>query len=197
MAKAELQAEEDQERGTPRRSITVNTSGQPVMVSATDSPRQSASDDREPSSPEIKSPTDKSRGRRRVTSWFKSHFSKGSKAGDESVERPSGGSFVAGAALTGLGRRRESSTSIGNHSASMRAVAMAGREGGGADRGGEGQASIDMGSPSLSSSSGYLSDDRREQAGGGGGLSAPRPFRDGASAKSLSPQRDSRFREMM
>lgn len=130
------------------------------------------------------SPTDK------VKMWFKTRFSKrGSKATDDN--RPNDNnrrSFIGGAALTGISASN-SVTSVDNRSASVRAVAMAGRR--------RTEHSPDTVSPLSSSSSDleFFRDEARE--GVDVGLTSPRPIRDPAIRKTPSPVRDSRFHEMM
>ncbi|KAI1468459.1 uncharacterized protein F4812DRAFT_369778 [Daldinia caldariorum] len=135
-----------------------------------------------------------------VKTWFKNRFSRGAKHTDEkgkSVER----GFIGGAALTGI----ESSASMDNRSASVRAVAMAGR--GQTSSGPEDEVTGAV--TPMSSVSDYDNDDNDDDTDENeNGLSRdeardrpktaltpPKPF--GSPVASQSPTRDSKFVEMV
>ncbi|ORY71997.1 uncharacterized protein BCR38DRAFT_405014 [Pseudomassariella vexata] len=149
-----------------------------------------------------KSPTGK------VKTWFKSRFSRGSKSDDDKPKSKdkdnSQRGFIGGAALTGMTSNNDSSSSVDNRSASVRAVAMAGRRR--TDLSDDlsrsqfrSQSAIDPNevSPMSSSSSedDFFGDEARDRVGVG--LSPPKPIQDPAERKSLSPVRDSRFHEII
>ncbi|KAK6848876.1 hypothetical protein PG995_012709 [Apiospora arundinis] len=129
--------------------------------------------------------------------------------------------FIGGAALTGFGSSSQngSTASVNNRSSSVHAVAMAGRQGATADphmsssaseRGGGHSLtpSVSLPNPEAVSPMSSSSDDEffhdvapvissSSTNGQGGGLSPPRPLGDPASRKSHSPNRDSRFHEII
>ncbi|KAK8101545.1 hypothetical protein PG999_011919 [Apiospora kogelbergensis] len=132
--------------------------------------------------------------------------------------------FIGGAALTGFGSSSQngSTASVNNRSSSVHAVAMAGRpqtEGAGAhhmpssnasERGGGGHSpltpSVSLHNPEAVSPISSSSEDEffhdvapviSSTSASGGGLSPPRPLGDPASRKSHSPNRDSRFHEII
>ncbi|KAI5924744.1 hypothetical protein F4810DRAFT_116594 [Camillea tinctor] len=118
--------ENRQDPDEPLRTVTMNSSGQPVRIPSprihTVSLKETGSDPQEswPRSPNERSPTD------RVKTWFKRRFSRGTKSpGDDRFkEKLPRKSFIGGAALAGmLGNSR--STSLDDRS--MQSVAMAGR----------------------------------------------------------------------
>lgn len=141
------------------------------------------------SSPKL-SPTDK------VKTWFKSRFSRGPRSDDD---RPNKKSFIGGHALAGLDSNNVSTSSVDNRSASVRAVALAGRRR--ADLP-EGYSTVQSPNPenvsplSTSSEEEYFRDEP-EMIPGPTVLRPPRPIQDSVTKKSQSPSRDSRFLEMM
>ncbi|KAK6832931.1 hypothetical protein PG987_007625 [Apiospora arundinis] len=160
----------------------------------------------------------------RVRSWFQSHFHRSSKSDVEEITKPKEKGktkFIGGAALTGFGSSSQngSTASVNNRSSSVHAVAMAGRQGATADphmsssasdRGGGHSLtpSVSLPNPEAVSPMSSSSDDEffhdvapvistSSTNGQGGGLSPPRPLGDPASRKSHSPNRDSRFHEII
>jgi hypothetical protein len=152
----------------------------------------------------------------KVKNWFKSHFSRGSRSENKSDDDRSKGKgrqgFIGGASLTQMPDHNDSSTnvSVDNHSASVRAVAMAGRPQtagplartqsalSNASYHSASQELIadDVSSLSSSSADERFRDEPRKSVDVE--LSPPRPIADPASGrKSVSPGRDSRFREIM
>ncbi|KAI0471999.1 hypothetical protein GGR56DRAFT_656420 [Xylariaceae sp. FL0804] len=138
----------------------------------------------------------------KVRTWFKSRFSRGAKSPDEHKAggRSARRSFVGGAALTGTDRN-ESSTSLDGRSASVRAVAMAGRNHRRAvsenrpPRGGDPALVSPLSSESEDE---FFRDEGRSQSQIEDPLEPPRPIRDySPSKKSRSPVRDSRFHEII
>ncbi|KAI2779498.1 hypothetical protein F4815DRAFT_473316 [Daldinia loculata] len=180
----ESQDEPDPTSGT----VVMNTAGQPVSMPPLEPEFAAAAEnaedgvvDRESASPGEGS----SKGG--VKTWFKNRFSRGAKQPEDkgkSVER----GFVGGAALMGV----NSSTSIDNRSASVRAVAMAGR---GRTTGLEDEAAgAAMPVSSWSDDENeYFRDEARDRPGTP--LTPPRPLR--SSVASHSPSRDSKFVEMV
>ncbi|KAI1410946.1 hypothetical protein F5Y13DRAFT_166639 [Hypoxylon sp. FL1857] len=208
LAKAEKQrsvAERHHREGldepeAPRESIAPNTAEQPISIPQPESehvPTEDPEDEvvnREPSS------HSEGTSRGGVRTWFKNRFSRGTKTPEDkgkAVER----GFIGGAALTGMDR----SSSMDNRSASVRAVAMAGRD----SNAGRvpGYYSVEN-EPASSSSDDdddddgggnndngrYLREDARDQPRTA--LTPPRPMK-GFSGASHSPNRDSRFVEMV
>jgi len=185
----------------------MNSDGQPVRIPRTERPETprpaTREGDEEAADHDLKSPDEKSPRGRKVKSWFKSHFSKGSKSQDEqkSENRAGRQGFIGGASLTGVDSN-ESSASLENRSASVRAVAMAGRSsqddrrtGSGERPSSAGAVARDISPLSSSSSDDEFFDDPRSSVQGG--LSPPRPIRDLSLTKSQSPTRDSRFHEII
>ncbi|KAH6648899.1 hypothetical protein BKA67DRAFT_538908 [Truncatella angustata] len=143
------------------------------------------------------SPTDKVSPTGKVKTWFKSHFSRGSKSDDEKPQDSSQKGFVGGHALTGIESNNASTTSLDGRSASMRAIAMAGRRR--TDLADDTSApttpignAADV-SPMSSDSDDEFFDEARDELGTE--LSPPRHISDPAVKKSHSPVRDSRFHE--
>ena len=194
-------ARDGHEESTASREIVVlNSNNQPVSIRRPVTPTapEVPVDAQEEGADE----TSKSPRGRKVKTWLRSHFSRTSRSEEE---RPDKRSFVGGATLAG----RESSTSLSDRSASMRDVAMAGRDRGDRDSRsvpglrhsplGAGRPEHEV-SPMSSSSSeedffGGSRDHRSSSAMTG--LSPPSRIRDPSIRKSQSPARDSRFREMM
>lgn len=188
----------EDELEAPKGSVTLNTAGQPVIVPSpklehvpTEDPEDEVLN-REPSSHSEGTP------RGGVRTWLKNRFSRGTKTPDDkgkSVER----GFIGGAALTGMDR----STSMDNRSASVRAVAMAGRD----PNVRQASGSYSVENEPMSSSSDdddddgnddngrYLREDARDQPKTP--LTPPRPVKDLSVTASHSPNRDSRFVEMV
>ncbi|OTB16879.1 hypothetical protein K445DRAFT_10426 [Daldinia sp. EC12] len=193
---AERSGDSQDEPEPARGTVVMNTAGQPVSVPPPP-PEPECTDaedgvvDRESGSPS------EGQSKGGVKTWFKNRFSRGAKHPDEkgkAVER----GFIGGAALTGI----ESSASMDNRSASVRAVAMAGR---GRTGGPEDEAT---GTAASVSSSSDDDDDGDGDSDGGNeysreeardrprtALTPPRPFR--SSVASQSPSRDSKFVEMV
>jgi hypothetical protein len=176
--------------------VTVNSSDQPVSashLSTEEAQRMTRSEESEgsPVSPRNKSPPG------RVKTWFKSRFSRGPKSPDEEQkkEKPSERGFIGGASLTGI-QGNDSSVSLDNRSrsASVRAVALAGRNSGSHHprQDGDPEAVSPLSSDSGDEDFGNEVIDHPITH-----LTPPRPIRDSASAKSCSPTRDSRFREIL
>ncbi|KAI1477167.1 hypothetical protein F4774DRAFT_203686 [Daldinia eschscholtzii] len=194
---AERSGDSQDEPEPARGTVVMNTAGQPVSVPPPPPPEPECTDaedgvvDRESGSPS------EGQSKGGVKTWFKNRFSRGAKHPDEkgkAVER----GFIGGAALTGI----ESSASMDNRSASVRAVAMAGR---GRTGGPEDEAT---GTAASVSSSSDDDDDGDGDSDGGNeysreeardrprtALTPPRPFR--SSVASQSPSRDSKFVEMV
>ncbi|KAK6952264.1 hypothetical protein Daesc_006799 [Daldinia eschscholtzii] len=194
---AERSGDSQDEPEPARGTVVMNTAGQPVSVPPPPEPEYADAEDgvvdQESGSP------GEGQSKGGVKTWFKNRFSRGAKHADEkgkAVER----GFIGGAALTGI----ESSASMDNRSASVRAVAVAGR---GRTGGPEDEAT---GAVSPMSSSSDDDDDDGDGSGGSGGneysreeardrprtaLTPPRPFR--SSVASQSPSRDSKFVEMV
>ncbi|KAI0129304.1 hypothetical protein F4776DRAFT_164752 [Hypoxylon sp. NC0597] len=188
----------EDELEAPKGSVTLNTPGQPVIVPSpklehvpTEDPEDEVLN-REPSSHSEGTP------KGGVRTWLKNRFSRGTKTPDDkgkSVER----GFIGGAALTGMDR----STSMDNRSASVRAVAMAGRD----PNVRQASGSYSVENEPMSSSSDdddddgnddngrYLREDARDQPKTP--LTPPRPVKDPSVTASHSPNRDSRFVEMV
>ncbi|KAI1404597.1 hypothetical protein F4819DRAFT_447298 [Hypoxylon fuscum] len=179
-------------------TVALNYAGQPVSVPSpkldTVNPETTEGElmSGQPGSPSEGS----SRGG--VKTWLKNRFSRGAKSADEEKpkDRPAGKGFIGGAALTGM----ESSASMDNRSASVRAVAMAGRQ---QDTGrpvlddqpvrNEDTSAI---SPtSTSSDDEYFHDEVRDQPRTP--LTPPRHTRGFSGTISQSPSRDSKFKEMV
>jgi len=143
------------------------------------------------------SPTEKVSPTGKVKTWFKSHFSRGSRSDDEKPQDSKGKGFVGGHALTGVESNNASMTSLDGRSASMRAIAMAGRrrtdlsEDASAPATPIGNAA-DV-SPMSSDSDDEFFEEARDELGTE--LSPPRHISDPAQKKSHSPVRDSRFVE--
>ncbi|KAI0012854.1 hypothetical protein F4779DRAFT_625725 [Xylariaceae sp. FL0662B] len=201
LAKAEKQKqtadhshESQEEQSEASGTLALNTAGQPVTVPSQDTraatTRDTASDQRS-KSPGESSPKGK------VRTWFKSRFSRGPKSPErgKSRDKSARGSFVGGAALTGMHVDNDSATSLENQRASFRAVAIAGRDRNVSKE--QSPAARDTGadSPAISSSS----DDEyfRDEDGPRTPLSPPKPVGDLYLTKSNSPGKDSRFREMI
>ncbi|KAK1989427.1 hypothetical protein LZ30DRAFT_744442 [Colletotrichum cereale] len=149
---------------------TINTQSE---VSNSDNPRSPS---------ESGSPTNK------MKEWLKSRFSRPrgrSSAGENADER----GFVGGVALTRIAN--ESATSLDVRSASMREVAIAGKPG---DGGGRTRGSRDVSPVSSDSGSERFVEARDDLEGP---VSPPLPIRDTGLHKSVSPTRDSRFREII
>ncbi|KAI1138982.1 hypothetical protein F5Y05DRAFT_358051 [Hypoxylon sp. FL0543] len=195
---AERHVNEDVE--VPRGSIVLNTAGQPVNVPPPEIDHVPAEDTEDEVVNRESSPQSEGTSRGGVRTWLKNRFSRGAKTPDDkgkSVER----GFIGGAALTGMDR----SASMDNRSASVRAVAMAGRD----SNAREVSEHHAVENEPMSSSSddddddddedngngGYLHEDRRDQPRTA--LTPPRPIKDFSSGVSHSPNRDSRFVEMV
>lgn len=139
------QAREVQDEPTGADEIVVmNSSNQPVSIPRPMTPTPTTPPGHvhdEDSDPASKSP----RGGGKVKTWFKSHFSRPSRSFDEEKPLPplpdDRRGFVGGASLTGI-EGNDSATSLGNRSASMRAMALAGRD---QDGGGGGSSSSSRG----------------------------------------------------
>jgi hypothetical protein len=192
----------EQEQSTREERVELNNAGQPVRVPAREAttagrltrveiPESSQVTRTESLSPKL-SPTDK------VKTWFKSRFSRGSKSDEDRPRDGSKRGFIGGHALTGLDSNNVSTSSVDNRSASVRAVALAGRR-----RTDLSESYSVAQSPNpenvspLSSSSDdeYFRD--MTELPVQTGLRPPRPIQDSAAKKSQSPSRDSRFLEMM
>ncbi|KAI1214919.1 uncharacterized protein F4807DRAFT_13749 [Annulohypoxylon truncatum] len=190
----------DRHSGSPEEpeveigTITLNTAGQPVNVPAPEVdevPTESSED--EAVDRESTSPTERlSKGG--VKSWLKSRFSRGRKPSDEdkSKDKSTAKGFIGGVALTGLDR----SASADNRSASERAIAMAGKEREPRQRRHTTNYSIENdGMSSNSSEDGCFRDDAREMPRTA--LTPPRPIKDSSSSTNHSPNRNSKFMEMV
>lgn len=196
---------EEEQVGT----LALNDAGQPVRIPATTAPiheqRNTRAtyvdipEDRQPGS-EGSSPTEKISPTGKVKTWFKSRFSRGSKSDDDKPKDSVRKGFIGGHALTGIESNNGSTTSLDGRSASIRAIAMAGRQ-----RTDPSEdlptittpaASADDGVSAMSSDSEeeYF-DEARDQLGTE--LSPPRHIHDPAQNKNHSPVRDSRFHEII
>ncbi|KAI1169815.1 hypothetical protein F4777DRAFT_162696 [Nemania sp. FL0916] len=172
--------------------ITMNSSGQPVRI-----PRLSTQQTGARTSPEAveegpkspKSPPGK------VKNWLKSRFTRGPKSPTE--DNAKGGAvqtgFIGGASLTGT-RAGQSATSLDSRSASVREVAMAGRNSGFHQSRPEGDPEV-VSPLSAESDDEYFRDEAADQLRTE--LTPPRPIRDTTRAQSQSPGRDSRFHEII
>ncbi|OTA83098.1 hypothetical protein M434DRAFT_400800 [Hypoxylon sp. CO27-5] len=190
----------DDELEAPKGSVALNSAGQPVIVPPPELERVPTEDpedevvNREPSS------HSEGTSRGGVRTWLKNRFSRGTKTPEDkgkSVER----GFIGGAALTGMDR----SASMDNRSASVRAVAMAGRH----QNARQASESYSVENEAMSSSSSdddddddgnddngrYLREDAKDQPRTQ--LTPPRPVKDLSTSASHSPNRDSRFVEMV
>ncbi|KAI0840226.1 hypothetical protein F5Y06DRAFT_263985 [Hypoxylon sp. FL0890] len=182
----------------PRGSVALNSAGQPVSIPPPEIDHVPTEDAEDEVVNRESNPPSEGTSRGGVRSWFKNRFSRGAKSPDDkgkSVER----GFIGGAALTGMDR----SASMDNRSASVRAVAMAGR-GSNVRRVSEYNSVEDK--PMSSSSDDddddvdndngrFLREDRRDQPTTA--LTPPRPVKDFSATASHSPNRDSRFVEMV
>ncbi|KAH7033301.1 uncharacterized protein B0I36DRAFT_321162, partial [Microdochium trichocladiopsis] len=178
--------EDNTEADVPGSPVALNSNEQLANVPHSPIREPAANEgDRSPESP--KSPSEKSRGR--VRSWFKSRFAKtDSKSRERSQDRNSK-TFVGGAALTGM-EANDSTVSLDNRSASMHAVAMAGR----GRTGHPDEDEEEVVSPlSSSSDEEFFRDAPSEPATA---LTPPKPIRDHGSVGSQSPDRASKFREI-
>ncbi|KAF7533903.1 hypothetical protein G7054_g6671 [Neopestalotiopsis clavispora] len=184
--------------------VALNDIGQPVRVPASSRADRAnrvsiPSQGERQTKSESSSPTDKASQGAKVKTWFKSRFSRGSRSDDD---KPSNGvkkGFVGGHALTGLDSNNASTTSLDGRSASMRAIAMAGRQRTdnselATSAGHRSMANADDVSPVSSSDDEYF-DEARDRMGTE--LSPPRHIQDPAKKKSHSPVRDSRFHEIL
>ncbi|KAI0379933.1 hypothetical protein F5Y04DRAFT_258730 [Hypomontagnella monticulosa] len=180
--------EPDAAQGT----VVMNSAGQPVSVPIPErdvTVTEDVEDDgviRDPGSPGEGT----SRGGMRT--WLRNRFSRGPKSPDEK-DKSAGKGFVGGAALTGIDR----SASMDNRSASVRAVAMAGRDPGVRHTTGEDDTPGNEPVSAMSSSSEdeYFRDEGRDQPRTV--LTPPRPIKDYSSSLGHSPSRDSKFVEMV
>ncbi|KAI0885261.1 uncharacterized protein GGS22DRAFT_141425 [Annulohypoxylon maeteangense] len=200
LARLEKQKSAADRHGSPEEpevemgTVTLNTAGQPVAVPAPEvdeAPIEGSEDeaiDRESTSPAEKL----SRGG--VKSWLKNRFSRGRKSSDEdkSKDKSTARGFIGGVALTGVGR----SVSMDNRSASERAVAMAGKEREPRQRRATTNYSIQHdGMSSSSSENECFRDEAREVPRIA--LTPPRPIQDSSSSTNHSPNRNSKFMEMV
>ncbi|KAK5630743.1 hypothetical protein RRF57_006458 [Xylaria bambusicola] len=158
-------------------TITMNSSGQPVLApsSSTREVRRRASSDNSENSP--KSPSGK------IKTWFKSRFSREQSQGRSNSKR-----FIGGASLTG-NRDNQSSGSLGDHGDSVREIAIAGRNSG------PPQSRLEHDSEGISSLSNASEDEAENRPTRM--LTPPRLTRDASPAVSRSPARDSRFHEII
>ncbi|XXH00294.1 hypothetical protein Hte_006636 [Hypoxylon texense] len=189
---ADRPTESHQESEVVMGTIALNTAGQPVSIPPleTDAVNLEAVES-EPATRHPESPEGPSKGG--VKTWLKNRFSRGSKSADDEKtgDKSARKSFIGGAALTGV----DSSASIDNRSASMRAVAMAGLP--------QDPTLDDDGGPvspiSTSSENEYFRDEARDRDGGrhDTALTPPRPVRDFPSTVSQSSSRDSKFKELV
>ncbi|CAJ2507855.1 Uu.00g090410.m01.CDS01 [Anthostomella pinea] len=187
-------ARQEEQDGAPTGVVVTNSSGQPVSLPISQAQASPTTDPETEMDGQSKSPTDSSQPGK-VKTWFKSRFSRGPKSPDE--DKPQGKltrkSFVGGAALTGL-EGNESSASLDNGSASVRAVAMAGNpqrgrrsvSGNRSSQHGNAEAVSPM-SSEIESEEGYFRDEAS--------LTPPKPIRDSSTPKSQSPVRHSMFHE--
>ncbi|KAI2623301.1 hypothetical protein GGR54DRAFT_46827 [Hypoxylon sp. NC1633] len=201
-----------EEPGPARETVMLNTAGQPVSVPVAGFNPGTVEDTEDTSVNRRPTSSGEEGSRSGVKTWLKNRFSRGAKHADEdkSWEKekdrstPAERGFIGGAALTGV----DSSASVDNHSASVRAVALAGREeqyephhprhSGFDDSGFGARDDADGGvlsAISTSSDDEYFRDEAREQPGTA--LTPPRPVRDLSLATSQSPSRDSKFRELV
>ncbi|KAK8017655.1 hypothetical protein PG993_013981 [Apiospora rasikravindrae] len=161
----------------------------------------------------------------RVRSWFKSHFHRGSKSDVEQQENNTTTKpkekgkrqFIGGAALTSSQNGSTASVNNARSSNSVHAVAMAGRQSSqqqqqqdvfsSSSPGHSLAPSVSLPNPEAVSPMSSSSEDEyfhdvapvisHSSTNGAGGLSPPRPIGDPASRKSHSPNRDSRFLEII
>ncbi|KAI0897975.1 hypothetical protein F4806DRAFT_460718 [Annulohypoxylon nitens] len=174
-------------------TVMLNTAGQPVGVPAPEvgeAPTDGSED--EAIERESTSPTERlSRGG--VKTWLKNRFSRGRKLSEEdkSKDKSTTRGFIGGIALTGMDR----SASMDNRSASERAVAMAGKE---REPRRIPTASYPIENDGMSSSSSEderFRDEAREVHRTA--LTPPRPIKDSSSSLNQSPNRNSKFMEMV
>lgn len=196
---------------TPEERVALNDIGQPVRVPVTVEPEArpaTAEENAKATRVEIpqgeqqttsagSSPTDKVSPTGKVKTWFKSRFSRGSKSDDDKPKDGVSKGFVGGHALTGVDSNNASTTSLDGRSASIRAIALAGRQ-----RTEPEDASVvpiteadDVSPMSSSDSEDEFFDEARDTMGTD--LSPPRHIQDPAQKKSHSPVRDSRFQEIL
>ncbi|WDK11946.1 hypothetical protein CGRA01v4_03225 [Colletotrichum graminicola] len=152
--------------------------------------REASNSDNPRSPSESGSPTNK------MKEWLKSRFSRPrgrSSASENADER----GFVGGVALTRMAN--ESATSLDARSASMREVAIAGKPEADALRSPTDGGSRTRGSRDVSPVSSDSGSERFVEARDDikGPVSPPIPIRDAGLHKSVSPTRDSRFREII
>ncbi|KAI2641837.1 hypothetical protein GGS26DRAFT_21570 [Hypomontagnella submonticulosa] len=182
-------------------TVVMNSAGQPVSVPLLEQDTATAEDAEDDEDAEDATVNRESgspgegTSRGGVRTWLRNRFSRGPKSPDEK-DRSAGKSFVGGAALTGMDR----SASMDNRSASVRAVAMAGREQGvrrtpfeDNTLGNEDAGPVSA--MSTSSEDEYFPDEGRDQPRTA--LTPPRPIKDYSSALGHSPSRDSKFVEMV
>ncbi|KAI1462179.1 hypothetical protein F4805DRAFT_122371 [Annulohypoxylon moriforme] len=201
MAKLDKQkSTDDRHTGSPEEpeaeigTVVLNTAGQPVNVPAPEVdeiPTEGSED--EAVDRDFTSPTEKlSRGG--VKSWLKNRFSRGRKPSDEDKpkDKSTARGFIGGIALTGMDR----SASMDNRSASERAVAMAGKEREPRQRRHTTNYAIENdGISSSSSEDERFRDEAREVPRTA--LTPPRPIKDSSSSTNHSPNRNSKFMEMV
>ncbi|KAI1824661.1 hypothetical protein F4861DRAFT_249047 [Xylaria intraflava] len=182
----------DQRGLEPNESIiTMNSSGQPVKV-----PRPRTQENATTANIETSRDAETSRERPkfppdRLYNWFKTRFSRKAKlpAGEQSDGQPSQKGFIGGVSLTGY--ENTSYTSFDNRSASVRAVAMAGRHHS------LNPSSRPEGGTEAVSSLESDSDDEFFRYGAGARpiFTPPKPIRTASPAQSQGSVRDSRFHE--
>ena len=190
-----------------RETVVLNSNNQPVSIprpttpTATEVPIEAHHDEA------VADENSRSPRGRKVKTWLRSHFSRASRSEED---RPDQRSFLGGASLAGHERGGDdSSTSLSDRSASVRDVAMAGRErDGNRAAPGPGHGLLGAGAPEHDVSPMSSSSEEDVFGGSGGvrerssssgllGLPLPGRLRDPAARKSQSPARDSKFREMM
>ena len=131
------------------------------------------------------SPTSKVKG------WIKNRFSRGKSASDGSDK---GKSFVGGAALRDP-EANDSNASLEQRPTSMRDVALAGKTGPGRDTNEATAARDSHGVSPVDSSDSDEYEENQEPTGLT--MAPPRPLQDPAVRTSISPSRDSKFREII
>ncbi|KAK6077352.1 hypothetical protein SCUP234_06764 [Seiridium cupressi] len=187
--------------------VALNDAGQPVRIPASAVPVASSETAKatrveipsgeQQTTSEGSSPTDKVSPTGKVKTWFKSRFSRGSKSEDDRPKDGGKKGFVGGHALTGVESNDASTSSLDGRSASMRAIAMAGRQRTdlSEDASAAAAANTDDVSPMSSDSDDEYFDEARDTMGTE--LSPPRHIQDPSESKSHSPVRDSRFHEII
>ncbi|KAI1367421.1 hypothetical protein F5Y08DRAFT_66648 [Xylaria arbuscula] len=157
--------------------ITMNSSGQPVLIPSASNRegRRRASSSNSEDSP--KSPSGK------IKTWFKSRFSRDQSQGRS---RSNSRKFIGGISLTG-NRENQSAASLNDHGDSTHEVSLIGRS--------QPRSRLERDSEAISSLSTASEDETEDRPRRL--LTPPRLIRDASPAQGRSPGRDSRFHEII